>query len=337
MIMEGLCQQGKTESTGSGKNFECIRKTLVDTEFINRPVCGYMMRKPDPPSDLFCAVQLAITYLALDPVMSVCCLRTDYNIHAVYACAGTERGLIDDHFTVSTNTALDIRNFWLRHLLNPDEGTFYTSYMNLPDYNRPAVPSLIGFSLTEKRKFHHSWLGHESCICPAEVSDIELRQTCADLNGHMAEVEHITLQLEEHPDSESWLDIFEEYVAESERWDDLRTFFRGTQTYHGSGGDRSVPVRGFIDDIYGGGMGDCWLCICFVAYETPEYGSGHQRGSGSFFNETWPRMDMSSDFTSINGYEGVVVPGSSLVVGHWWDPRADEDSGAKGPFIFWCI
>lgn len=57
MICDGLYQDKSNEVP---KNFNCLREALYNTEFLNRPVSGYMMRKPDPPSDLFCAVQLVI-------------------------------------------------------------------------------------------------------------------------------------------------------------------------------------------------------------------------------------------------------------------------------------
>lgn len=60
MIQESLYQDKITESDEVPKNFNCLREALYNTEFLSRPVSGYMMRKPDPPSDLFCAVQLVI-------------------------------------------------------------------------------------------------------------------------------------------------------------------------------------------------------------------------------------------------------------------------------------
>lgn len=94
--------------------------------------------------------------------MHVRCLRTDYDIGAVYALPEAENELIDVKFELSMDVAIDIRNFWLRHLLNPDEGTFHTAYMSLPKYHRPAPPSPMGRTLyDEKRKLPLSWLGYE--------------------------------------------------------------------------------------------------------------------------------------------------------------------------------
>ncbi|KAL4984534.1 hypothetical protein BDW68DRAFT_15583 [Aspergillus falconensis] len=132
-----------------------------------------------------------------------------------------------------------------------------------------------------------------------------------------------------HDDSENWPDLFECVTEYNDT--DATTFFRGTQTYHDSGGGRSIPVRGFIEDTYDGGLRGCWSRICWVAYVPSK------SLEGSFFTELWQPADMDLDFDYIYGYETVVVPGSSLMVGHWWDPRADETTRAKRPFIFWYI
>ncbi|RDW59377.1 uncharacterized protein DSM5745_11072 [Aspergillus mulundensis] len=337
MVREGLWQK---ESKGWSKNFDHFRQVLAGTEFLNRPVSGHLMEKPDLPSDLFCAVRLAFTYLALDPFMSVKCLRTDYDARIVYACPDTESGLVSDKFHLSTETALHIRNFWVRHLLNPEESIFYNSYLSLPDCHRPGNPDLLGTIYHEKRKLHLSWFGYESCFCPypPTSSDLEVRHSCADGSGHIIEVEHITLQLDIHDDPKNWPDLFEKFVTE---YTHDTTFFRGIQTYHGSSESRSIAIRGFIEGIYGAGLRECWSRICWVAYKQTKVSDGEQEQGqdlgSSFFNGLWPPIDMDTDFDYIYGYEAVLVPGSSLMVGHWWDPRADEATGAKGPFIFWRL
>ncbi|KAI9367962.1 hypothetical protein BJX61DRAFT_546993 [Aspergillus egyptiacus] len=341
VIMEALVPSDMETDTGhEQKNLVRIREALTDTEFLNRPVSGYLMRKPDPPSTLFCAVQLTLTFMALDPAMSIRCLRTDYDIGAVYNCPGTEKVLFHEGFSVSVETALDIRNFWLRHLLNPDEATFYSSYMSLPGYHRPGPPERSTYK--KPPRISSSWLGFESCICPlpATIPDLELRQTCADLNGHMVEVEHITLELEQHLDTENWPELFQECIS---HLSEEPTRFRGTMTYHGSASDRSVTLRGFLEEVYGGGEGVVWRRICFAAYERPQHllsstgsgvnGNGGQQGM-SRFDEPWPPLDMAAEFTSIYAYEGVIIPGESLMIGQWWDARTELSAG---PFIFWCV
>ncbi|KAL2863053.1 uncharacterized protein BJX67DRAFT_385033 [Aspergillus lucknowensis] len=262
-LLNEMILEARTLDPGAPRNLCRIRQVLANSEFLSRPVSGYMLKEPDPPSDVFCAVQLHLTFLALDPSMSVRCLRTDYDIGTVYA---------------------------------------YT----------------------------------------ATLSELELRQTCADLDldGHMVEVEHITLQLEKHPDPENWPSIFKECVFPLSEYTEDRIFFRGAQTYHGSGGRRVSPIRGFVEHVDGGGIRGSWGRIGFVAYVRarhllPE----EQGGNASFFDESWPPLDMVEDFDSIYGYEGVIVPGGSLIVGQWSDVRTKEDTGfeATGPFIFWSI
>ncbi|KAL3473757.1 hypothetical protein BJX99DRAFT_272054 [Aspergillus californicus] len=305
MIVDMLLPTTKCSKSqdGEGKNLARLREALFKSEFLNRPVSGFLMRRPKPPSDLFCAVQLFLTYLALDPSMSVHCLRTDYNIGAVYECPDIDKPLFYDDFSVSMETALDIRNFWLRHLLNPDECTFYSSYM--------------------------------TCICPLPLTirDLELHQTCAELNGHMVEVEHATISLTEHPDLGNWPELFQELVSPFSGLGQNPILFRGTLTYHGSVENRSIPIRGFVEGVNGDdGICGRWFRICFVAYERPRYLlPGY---AGAFFDEPWPPTDMSVDFTSVYGYEGLVVPGGSLVVGQWWDVLTKLTAG---PFIFWGV
>lgn len=112
-------------------------------------------------------------------------------------------------------------------------------------------------------------------------------------------------------------------------------FFRGTQTYHGSGGDRSAPLRGFFEPICGREFRGLWARICWFTYES-SYGQEGEPGLGQFFDEPWPPENLN-DFEWIYGYEGVLVPGGSLVVGHWWDVQAASHALQTGPFIFWCI
>lgn len=42
----------------SSKTFKALRRALFGSEFLNRPVSGYGLKRESSPSDLFCAVQL---------------------------------------------------------------------------------------------------------------------------------------------------------------------------------------------------------------------------------------------------------------------------------------
>lgn len=146
--------------------------------------------------------------------MSVFCLRTDYDIKAAYGISSAQ-GLFGDDGELSLETALYIRNFWIRHLLSPQEDTFHTSYMSLPPYHRPGTPKLLCDTHVAGRKLHISWLGYEcqpthpsillyssqlrermltaiACFCDTlSTIELEIRQTCADPQGHLIEVDHI--------------------------------------------------------------------------------------------------------------------------------------------------
>ncbi|KAL3456806.1 hypothetical protein BJX64DRAFT_31760 [Aspergillus heterothallicus] len=368
LIIEALiCTENHDllDSEGS-KNLIRLEEALAGHEFLNRPTNGYMMISPDPPSELFCAIQLHLTFLALDPSISVRCLRADYDIGMVYPYFKLESQLFAFDYAVLPVGALHIRNFWVRHLVNPDEATFYTSYMSLPEHHRPSAPKRL--TCCCKPELPTTWLGYESCICPppARTPDLSDRQTCADLSDHMLEVEHMTLYLEKSTDPGNWPALFDECIYSLGEYSEDRLFFRGIQTYHGSGGERSTPIRGFLEQVYGGGIRGSWSRIAFVSYERAahilaEYAQGpkqdhdqtinQEQGEGggngkrqelnSFFNEPWPPQDMVEDFESIYGYEGVIVPGGTLAVGHWTDVRLNQPWVGPftftGPFIFWCV
>jgi hypothetical protein len=57
MILEAL-ESAPTDEHTASKLLEQIRKTLQNSEFLNRPVSGYGDTNADAPSDLFYAVQL---------------------------------------------------------------------------------------------------------------------------------------------------------------------------------------------------------------------------------------------------------------------------------------
>jgi hypothetical protein len=57
MLLEAL-ESAPTDEQTASKLLEQIRKTLCNSEFLNRPVSGYGDTKADAPSELFCAVQL---------------------------------------------------------------------------------------------------------------------------------------------------------------------------------------------------------------------------------------------------------------------------------------
>ena len=44
------------------------------------------------------------------------------------------------------------------------------------------------------------------------------------------------------------------------------------------------------------------------------------------------------DDAALWAYEGVVLPGSRIIIGRWWSPDDTIDGeNYSGPFILWCV
>ena len=142
-------------------------------------------------------------------VVSDCCLRTEYDIGAVYSYNRDLHGPFIDHDALDLTTLLHMRNFWQRHFLTPHEGTFYPSFSLLPESLTPKVHKLDGFN--DPSHLSTTWLGYYcepvhlkiddrvyanhvfqlACIhpLPDTLEDLQIRQTCADLDSHWEHVE----------------------------------------------------------------------------------------------------------------------------------------------------
>ncbi|KAF9891285.1 hypothetical protein FE257_004849 [Aspergillus nanangensis] len=344
MLLESSRLCGEKDMSAS-KSFTRIRQVVFDSGFLSIPVNGYEQRKHERPSDLFCGVQLCLTGLALDPEMSVSCLRTGYDIGTVYSYQPGDNQTPNLSPPLSIDPGVrkitQIRNFWLRHLLNPNEASFYTSYMKLLPHLRPKPSTNLTRHYTAPAE---NWLGYYSCIHPyPETLDApEMRQTCGDLSAHLTQVDCMSLTLHANRDPLNWPPAFQALIPflADER---SRVYFRGVQTNHNSDDGEMYLVRGFVEplqDVYGGFPG--WKRICFAIYAANrdflpilEGGSGQgQHGTGMFPNEAWPPIDMEVEFTCIHGYEGRLLPGGSMILGQWVDMR---NTTGKGPFIFWDV
>lgn len=88
--------------------------------------------------------------------MSVRCLRTDYDIADVYSYQTEITRPFIDIKKLELPTILHIRNFWVRHLLSPNEATYCTSYAKLPVDQRPRVWSTI----KENVELGTNWVGY---------------------------------------------------------------------------------------------------------------------------------------------------------------------------------
>ncbi|GKZ24563.1 hypothetical protein AbraCBS73388_011390 [Aspergillus brasiliensis] len=193
VLRDMLCESyslSKSNKPLTSKNHQKIRDILSSSEFLSRPVSGYNQKDAGRPSDLFCATQLCLTRLALDPLMSVQCLRTDYDVGVVYGYkVETSRPIVHDN-KLDLEKLLHIRNFWLRHLLCPAEATFHASYTNLPPCYR-----LKSWSELAPLDDELPWMGFASCVHPYPrlLKILEERQTCADLDTSCAQVQFQSL------------------------------------------------------------------------------------------------------------------------------------------------
>ncbi|EEH08684.1 conserved hypothetical protein [Histoplasma capsulatum G186AR] len=339
------------------RNHARIKGAIMSSGILNHPIIG------DRLSRSYLAIQLAATYLALDLRLSFRSLRTDYDLRIVYACDSSITAppitASDDGESIDLYQVLHIRNFWKRHLTNPDEDTFYRTYHNLPEILRP--------------KTWEEGLGNrESLACihplPTTFEDLQERQTCADLASHWDSTCALLLEISTTT-TNVWFPIFNEaYPINPYIESPSRTYFRGTQSldghhhhYHANGNTnvnnnndddenpRSHPIRGFTETCPAQAGIPGWRRICFIIYEiNPEFfvsavdGNGNGNGftsgnEGESEEEEWlPWSWTTVDFLWAFGYEGVILPGGGIMMGRWRNMMAEAEV-EEGPFIFWTV
>ncbi|KAI9924026.1 hypothetical protein ASPWEDRAFT_23360 [Aspergillus wentii DTO 134E9] len=330
MLLEsGICENEQLSS----KTFKKIREVLSGADFLNRPVSGYGRKEPRSPSDLFCAVQLCLTDLALDPSMVFRCLRTDYDIRIVYSYHADIIESLVSIEKLNMANILHIRNFWLRHFLNPDEATFCDSFTKLPECHRPKTRKNLAEKSTKLTCIHPY---------PGTLSCLETRQTCADLDSHWTQVEPMSLQIKINQDPQNWPPLFDSIISIRSA-DSNRTYFRGIQKTYGIDDEPANLVRGFTEPIpepQGGFPG--WTRICFAIYDADREqlplivneGNDQENDTPWLPDEEWPPFDLAFEFNWIHGYEGVLLPGGRIMMGRWIDMI---ETTARGPFIFWDL
>jgi hypothetical protein len=126
-----------------------------------------------------------------------------------------------------------------------------------------------------------------------------------------------------------------------------RTYFRGIQRYHQDMDSETYLIRGFTEPIINtpGGIPG-WMRVCFANYEAnrdslmlilSEDRSEEDREASSLFpEESWPPLDMQTDFHWIYGFEGVILPGGRIMMGNWLDmQKVHQEDCDRGPFIYW--
>lgn len=156
-LLESLVRPHETQAgdTSASKNLERLIDIFSFSEFMNRPIVGYQ-GSLRVPSDSFAAAQLCLTHLAISPEMGYGALRTDYDMAIVYKY-GLPRSQIFAPGKVHLESLLHIRNFWKRHITNPDEATFYHTFKDLSPLRRPQAWSP---NLSKNPDLGTQWLGY---------------------------------------------------------------------------------------------------------------------------------------------------------------------------------
>ncbi|KLJ13871.1 hypothetical protein EMPG_11215 [Blastomyces silverae] len=348
------------------RNRARIKNAIMSSGFLDQPIVGNDVNSSPPPSRPYLAIQLAATCLALDLRFPFHSRRTDYDLKIVYRCDSSTPAIpinaSNDEENIDLYQLLHIRNFWKRHLTNLDEDTFYRSYHNIPEIMRPKAWEE---GLGNKGSLGTRWLGYYSCIHPLPISstDLQERQTCADLMSHWDSTCALLLKLSTITTNASttWFPLFNEaYPINTNIEPPSRTYFRGTQSlnlhqnHHHTHDSNDQPhpnlMRGFTEPCPAQAGIPGWRRICFIIYEiNPEFfisavddngDGGDSSGGGGEDDEQvegWlPWSWTAVDFLWAYGYEGVIVPGGGIMMGRWRNMMVEAEV-EEGPFIFWVV
>ncbi|KAJ5949722.1 hypothetical protein N7454_001306 [Penicillium verhagenii] len=301
-----------SETARESKTYQRIREEVGDVQFLSQP----NLKGKHP--EAFCAVQLALTVPALDSTVTSTISRGDYSIREVYSLGELHVPFID-HRNVNLSKLLDIRGFWMRHLMSPDEHSFHESFNGLASMYKPRALKTDGSKATDLSK---SWTGYYSCLHPMPVSfeAEDHRETCADGDNHLTEVDIQTLEIE-RLSAPFWPAECNAFMPRCVDLDNKRVYFTGVQNVLGSNQDAANPMFGFVEPIEtpcGGISG--WSRICFTICERPD--------ANEVF--TWPPLSTRW----IHGYEAIILPGGTLMLGLWIDL---QDPMGRGPFIYWDV
>ncbi|KAJ5683220.1 hypothetical protein N7462_006385, partial [Penicillium macrosclerotiorum] len=284
--------------SSTSKNWEKIRETLTRGRFL----C-YLKR--EHPTQVYCAVQLCLTSLALDSeVTKESCGRNDYDLGAVYSFKLPINGPLIDHELLDFTPFIHIHHFWQHHLMGSSENTFYESFSTLPDEQKP--------------KSRKSYASHAYTPCQTYWLDMIVK-----LGTHLSQIDIMTLEIEHEPSERVWPDECNKIIPLLGGDGMQRTYFQGEQSTLG-GDPANNPVFGFTELIarpYGDIPG--WTRICFAICE-----------GSSESDETGDTDDFDSHW--VHGYEGLLLPGGRIMMGRWLDLK-NMDASGRGPFIFWDL
>ncbi|OKL58892.1 hypothetical protein UA08_05778 [Talaromyces atroroseus] len=311
------------------KNMLKIAEAVRKTNFLNRPMVWEDGQRSNPnPSDLFCSIQLCLTHLCLNSHDARPCLRSNYDIAQVYAYQDLIREPLVQMGDVKLETLLHIRNFWQRHLLSSREQTFVSSYLDTEPkpkaWNRPLEQVEIPTGC---------WTGYYSCIHPhpSTVEILQEEQTCAGPESEHEAIKMFLTMKTIDKEPLPWSNIFDETFLMTELHP--RTFFAGTQGFYIT--DTVLyRVRGFWEAIpKPQGQIPGWVRICFISYI--RYGHDGGEVIDDAEEENW-NPNLYEDFDCVYGFEGVLLPGGKIMLGHYFDMLGEDHPGSeRGPCIYW--
>jgi hypothetical protein len=114
-----------------------------------------------------------------------------------------------------------------------------------------------------------------------------------------------------------------------------KAYFTGTQGFY-------IPdtvlyrIRGFYEVIpKPQGQIPGWVRVCFVSYIRYGHGGDEYADANDTEEDDWiPNLD--EDFDCMYGFEGLVLPGGKIMLGHYFDILSeDQPESERGPCIYW--
>ncbi|KAJ5757879.1 uncharacterized protein N7511_006573 [Penicillium nucicola] len=312
MLEEAITAHLKPES--SSKTLFRLRESLKTMNFLK-------CLQKENPSELFFALQLAMTPLALDLDITRACHRDHYNLATIYSFDEQLNMPYIDKTQLNLDKLLQIRSFWQRHLLTESEFTYYETFAALPSHLKPGVRKA---DPKDGSNLSASWLGLYSCLHPLPDSLEELaqlnRQTCADMENHVDMIDIMNLEIEAQPGVDVFWPEVCTMIAPPVGPETDRMYFQGKQGIHGPPGEEENTVFGFTEDIHTtyGGIGG-WKRICFTICQ----GNTSTTFQSKLAGDEW-----------VHCYEALIIPGGRLMLGRWVDMKNET---GRGPFIFWDL
>ncbi|KAI9748852.1 MAG: hypothetical protein M1835_007090 [Candelina submexicana] len=276
-------------------------------------------------SELLLTLQLALTHWSFDPKLQAPTYGWEFSQKVVYQ--PTDEAPVfsgTDNLSVNMAWLLHVANFFKYHLTRRDNCSLYYPFLDLEHYERPgAWRRKIQGGLPKVGKY---WRGIYAYIDDKElrwVREMEPGRKIV-MDEHGSGIQDIEFEFGDHVNSIPWPEDFEIHLHSTNEIAFIDTH------------QRSISSRSLRFQTSGLDWSD-------------SYGSGHiqeippQQGIPG-----WQRFTMMKYHIDENGfylnsdswaYEGVVLPGSQIILGRWWHPQPDpanDGSAYSGPFLFWA-